>query len=78
MGHYERQCPKNKNKQQDVSIATTKDLEFNEQFMRECAFTTTFIVVTPSNIRWGDKVEDDLFNHSSDSKGDQTQFSWTP
>jgi hypothetical protein len=78
MGHYARQCPKKKKKQQDVSIATTEELEFDEQFARECAFTTTLSIVTPSSIRWGDRVEDDLLTHSSDSEGAQTQFSWTP
>jgi hypothetical protein len=35
------------------------------------------LVVTPSSIRWGDRVEEDLLTHSSDSEGAQTQFSWT-
>jgi hypothetical protein len=35
-------------------------------------------VITPSIIRWGDRVEDDLLTHSSDSEGAQTQVSWTP
>jgi hypothetical protein len=35
-------------------------------------------VVTPSSIKWGDRVEEDLLNHSSDLEGAQTQFSWTP
>jgi hypothetical protein len=39
---------------------------------------TTLSAVTPSNIRWGDKVEEDRLTHSSDSEGDQTQFPWTP
>jgi hypothetical protein len=39
---------------------------------------TTFSVVTPSTIRWGDRVEDDLLTHSSNSEGAQTQVSWTP
>jgi hypothetical protein len=78
MGHYTGQCPKKKKKQQDVSAATTEELEFDAQFARECAFATNLLVVTPSNIRWGDKVEEDLLTHSSDSEGAQTQFSWTP
>jgi hypothetical protein len=39
---------------------------------------TTLFAVTPSNIGWGDKVEEDRLTHSSDSEGDQTQFPWTP
>jgi hypothetical protein len=39
---------------------------------------TTLFVVTPSSIRWGDRVEEDRLTHSSDSEGDQTQFPWTP
>jgi hypothetical protein len=35
-------------------------------------------VVTPSSIRWGYRFEEDLLTHSSDSKGAQTQVSWTP
>jgi hypothetical protein len=46
--------------------------------VRECAFATTLFVVTRSSIRWGDRVEEDLLTHSSDSKGAQNQFSWTP
>jgi hypothetical protein len=57
---------------------TSEELEFNEQFARECASMTTLSVVTPSTIIWGDRVEDDLLNHSSDSEGAQTQVSWTP
>jgi hypothetical protein len=72
MGHYARQCPKKKKKKQDVSTTTTEELEFNTQFVRECAFTSSLSAVTPSNIRWGDIVEDDLLTHSSDSEGDQT------
>jgi hypothetical protein len=70
MGHYAKQCPKKK-KQQDDSAATAEELEFNAQFARECAFATSYI-------RWGDRVEDDLLTHSSDSEGARTQFSWTP
>jgi hypothetical protein len=77
MGHYVGQCPKKK-QQHDVSAATTEELEFDEQFARECAFATTLSVVTPSGIRWGDRVEEDLLTHSSDLEGAQTQFSWTP
>jgi hypothetical protein len=59
-------------KLEDVSAMTTEELEFDENFARECAFTTTLSVVTPSNIRWGDRVEEDPLNHSSDSEGAQT------
>jgi hypothetical protein len=79
MGHYTGQCPKKKKKKkQDGSLAITEEIEFNEKFARECAFVTTLYVVTPSNIRWGDKVEEDRLTHSSDSEGDQTQCPWTP
>jgi hypothetical protein len=54
MGHYVGQCPKKKKKQQDVSSATTEEIEFNDQFARECAFVTTLSAITPSNTRWGD------------------------
>jgi hypothetical protein len=78
LGHYAGQCPKKNKKKHDVLAATTEELEFDEQFARECAFTTSLLVVTPSNIIWGDRVEDELLNHSSDSEGAQTQVSWTP
>jgi hypothetical protein len=78
MGHYVGQCPKKNKKNHDVSAATVEDLEFDEQFARECAFATTLYVVTPSNIIWGDIFEDDLLNHSSELEGAQTQVSWTP
>ena len=39
---------------------------------------TTLSVVTPSSIRWGDRVEEDRLTHSSDSKGAKTQVSSTP
>jgi hypothetical protein len=78
MGHYARLCPKKKKKLQDGSAATTEELEFDEQFARECAFATTLSIVTPSSIKRRDRVEEDLLTHSSDSKGAQTQFSWTP
>jgi hypothetical protein len=51
MGHYAGQCLKKKKKQHDVSAVKTEELEFDEQFARECAFTTTLYVITPSNIR---------------------------
>jgi hypothetical protein len=77
MGRYAGQCPKKK-KHHDVSAATTEELQFDTQFARECAFTSSLFVVTPSSIRWGDRVEDDLLTHTSDSEGAQTQVSWTP
>jgi hypothetical protein len=61
-----------------VSTTTTEDIEFNEKFARECAFVITLSAVTPSNIRWGDRVEEDRLTHSNDSEGDQIQFPWTP
>jgi hypothetical protein len=51
---------------------TTKELEFDEKISRECAFTTNLSVVTPSNVKWGERVEEDLLTHSSDSEGAQT------
>jgi hypothetical protein len=44
--------------------------------VRECAFVTTLSIVTPSNIRWGDKVDEDRLTHNSDLEGDQTQCPW--
>jgi hypothetical protein len=78
IGHYAGQCPKKKKKQQDDSRSTTKELEFDAQFVRESAFATSLSVVTPSNIKWGDRVEEDLLTHSSDSEGAQTEVSSTP
>jgi hypothetical protein len=78
LGHYAGQCPKKKKKLYDVSAVTAEELEFDEQFARECAFATTLSVVTPSSIRWGDRVEEDRLTHSSDSEGAQTQVSSTP
>jgi hypothetical protein len=77
MGNHAGQCPKKKKKRQDISAATAEELEFDAHFARECAFATAFSVVTPSSIRWGDRVEEDLLTHSSDSEGAQTQCSWT-
>jgi hypothetical protein len=57
---------------------TTEKVEFDEKFVRECAFVTTLSVVTPSNIRWGDRFEEDLLTHSSELEGALTQVSWTP
>jgi hypothetical protein len=76
MGHYARQCPKKKKKQQDVSAATTEEIEFSDQFARECAFVTTLYAIIPSSTRWGDRVDEDRLNHSSDSEGDETQCPW--
>jgi hypothetical protein len=73
MGHYAGQCPKKKKKQQDGSAATTEEIEFSDQFSRECAVITTLSTITPSNISWGDRVDEDCLTHSSDSEGDQTQ-----
>ena len=79
MGHYEGQCPKKKKKKQWGDLATTaEELEFDTQFARGCPFATSLSVVTPSNVKWGDRVEEDLLTHSSDSEGAQTQFLRTP
>jgi hypothetical protein len=78
MGHYAGQCPKKKKKQHDVSATTTEELEFDAQFARECAFTSSLYVITPSSIIWGDRVEEDRLTHSSDSEGAQTRVSSTP
>ena len=51
MGHYVGQCPKKKKKQQDVSAATTEEIEFSDQFARECAFMNTLFAIKPSNTR---------------------------
>jgi hypothetical protein len=79
MGHYARQCPRRKKKkQQGGMVVTTKEEGFDEQFARECAFVSYCSVDTPSNVSWGDKVEEDLLTQSIDSEGDQTQFLRTP
>jgi hypothetical protein len=59
MGHDAGQCPKKKKKKHDISATTAEELEFDEEFARECAFVTTLSVVTPSSIRWGDRFEED-------------------
>jgi hypothetical protein len=56
---------------------TTEEIEFEEKFARECAFITTLSAITPSNISWGDRVDEDRLTHNSDSEGDQTQCPWT-
>jgi hypothetical protein len=38
---------------------------------------TTLSAISPSSIRWGDRVEEDRLTHSSDSEGEQIQCSWT-
>jgi hypothetical protein len=63
---------------QDVSTTTKEELEFDEQFVRECAFPTTLSIVTPSHSRWGYRVEDDLLTHRSDSEGSHTRVLSTP
>jgi hypothetical protein len=78
MGHYAGQCPKKKKKKQhDGSAATAEEIEFSDQFARECAFIATLSTITPSSISWGDRVDEDRLTHSSDSEGDQTQCPWT-
>jgi hypothetical protein len=79
MGHYAGKCPKKKKKNhQDDSASTVEEVEFRAQFERECALFSSLSTVTPSNVRWGDRVEEDLLTHSSDSEGAQTQVLWTP
>jgi hypothetical protein len=77
MGHYVGQCPMKKKKHQDVSAATTEEIELSDQFVRECEFATTLSSITPSNTRWRDKVDEDRLTHNSDSEGDETQCPWT-
>jgi hypothetical protein len=78
MGHYAGQCPKKKKKkQQDGSAATAEEMEFSDQFARECAFIATLSTITPSSISWGDRVDEDRLTHNSDSEGDQIQCPWT-
>jgi hypothetical protein len=60
-----------------VSAATAEEIEFSDQFARECAFVTSLSAITPSSTRWGDKVDEDRLTHSSDSEGDETQCPWT-
>jgi hypothetical protein len=77
MGHYAEQCPKKKKTQRYVSAGTIEEIEFNDQFVRECAFVTTLSSITPSSTRWGDRVKEDRLTHSIDSGGDETQCPWT-
>jgi hypothetical protein len=77
MGHYAGQCPKKKKKQQDVSTVTIEEIEFSDQFARECAFMITLSAITPSSIRWGDRVDEDSLTHNNDSEGEETQCPWT-
>jgi len=78
MGYDAEQCPKKKKKQQDDTAATTKEVELDAQFARECAFVSCCSVGAPSSVKWGDRVEEDLLAHGSDSEGAQTQVSSTP
>jgi hypothetical protein len=39
---------------------------------------TTLSSVIPSNIIWGDRVEEDRLTHNNDSEADQSQCLWTP
>jgi hypothetical protein len=75
MGHYAGQCPnkKKKKKQQDGTAAAAEEIEFSDQFARECAFIATLSTITPSSTSWGDRVDEDRLTHSSDSEGDQSQ-----
>jgi hypothetical protein len=56
---------------------TVEEIEFSDRFARECAFIATLSAITPSNISWGDRVDEDHLTHNSDSEGDQTQCPWT-
>jgi hypothetical protein len=38
---------------------------------------TTLSAITPSNTRWGDRVDEDRLTHNSDLEGDQSQCPWT-
>ena len=70
MGHYAGQCPKRKKKkQQDGMAVTIEEEEFDAQFARECAFVSYLSADTPSSVRWGDRVEEELLTHSCDSEG---------
>jgi hypothetical protein len=44
-----------------------EEVEFDAKFARECAFVSYLSAVTPSSVRWGDRVEKDLLSQSSDS-----------
>jgi hypothetical protein len=79
MRHYAGQCSKRKKKRQQGGMAvTTEEEEFNAQFARECAFVSYLFADTPSNVRWRDKVEEDLLTQSVDLEGAQILFSRTP
>jgi hypothetical protein len=54
---------------------TIEEIEFNDQFARECSFVTTLYAITPSNTIWGDIVDEDRLTHTSDLEGDET---WCP
>jgi hypothetical protein len=56
----------------------SQEEEFDAQFARECAFVNYCLVDAPSNVRWGDRVEEDLLTQSIDSEGAQTLFFRTP
>jgi hypothetical protein len=60
-----------------VLATTTEEIEFEEKFVRECAFITTLSAITPSNISCGDIVHEDRLTHNIDSDRDQTQCPWT-
>jgi hypothetical protein len=75
MWHYVGQCPKRKKKRQQGGMAATTEEEFDTQFARECVFVSDCSVDAPSNVRLGDRIEEDLPTQSIDSEGAQTQFS---
>jgi hypothetical protein len=60
----------------DGSLCRTVSQEEEEEeagwVSNKCAFITTLFDITPSNTRWGDRVEEDRLMHNSDSEGDDT------
>jgi hypothetical protein len=38
---------------------------------------TTLSAITPSNTRWGDRVDEGRLTHNNYSEGDDTQCPWT-
>jgi hypothetical protein len=38
---------------------------------------TNLSSITPSNLSWGDRFDEDRLTHNNDSEGDETQFPWT-
>jgi hypothetical protein len=62
--------PKRKKKrQQGGTAATTEEEDFDAQFARERAFISYLSIDTPSSVKWGDRVEEDLLTQSIDLDG---------